>query len=278
MHRTRVITSIIGATLIIALIGWGSFALFWLLISSATVIGLLEFYNLAKGGNLPTYRLPGMLAGWLLSLAPFAATGVRTGAMLPFTTALILFAVTLIVLAMFSYSLLTKQPAQEAMTALAVTLFGIFYVAWLFMHLTLLRDLSHGREFVFYLLLLVWMGDTGAYYVGKSFGKHPLSPVISPKKTVEGAVGGLVATLLASIVAAFTFLPHIRLIHAIILGVLLAVVAQIGDLCESLLKRSVNVKDSGTLLPGHGGILDRVDGLIFAAPVLDYYALVFLIA
>jgi phosphatidate cytidylyltransferase len=270
VHRTRLITSLIGAALVIALVGWGNLWLFWAFVSSATVLGLKEFYQLAKGGQLPAYPLPGILAGWLLSLAPLVAIGIQK-------EVLILFTVTLVILALFMYALFAKEPLPEAMTALAVTVFGIMYVSWLFMHLTLLRGLPYGKQFVFYLLIVVWVGDSGAYYVGKSLGKHLLSPVISPKKTIEGALGGIAATLIASIVAKFTLLPQMSVLHAVILGLLLAIVAQIGDLCESLLKRSVNVKDSGTLLPGHGGILDRVDGLIFAAPVLYYYAQVFLV-
>ncbi|GAK54367.1 phosphatidate cytidylyltransferase [Candidatus Moduliflexus flocculans] len=271
MHRTRLITGVIGAIIVIALVGWGNLLLFWLLVSSATVLGLKEFYDLAKGGQLPSYPLPGILMGWLLSLAPLLAIGIRKDL-------LILFAVTLAAWALFMFALFAKQPLPEAMTALAVTMFGIMYVSWFFMHLTLLRGLPYGKQYVFYLLILIWVGDSGAYYAGKSLGKHPLSPIISPKKTIEGAIGGTAATLLASVIAKYTFLPHISLLHALTLGLLLAIVAQIGDLCESLLKRSVNVKDSGTLLPGHGGILDRVDGLIFAAPVLYYYAQVFLVA
>ncbi len=271
MHRTRLITGVIGAIIVIAIVGWGNLLLFWVLVSSATVLGLHEFYQIAKGGQLPAYPLPGILAGWLLSLAPLAAISIQKDM-------LMLFAVTLAMLALFMYALFAKEPLQEAMTALAVTVFGIMYVSWLFMHLTLLRGLPYGKQFVFYLLIAVWSGDSGAYYAGKSLGKHLLSPVISPKKTVEGAIGGLAATLLASIIVKFTLLPQMSLLHAAMLGVMLAIVSQIGDLCESLLKRSVNVKDSGTLLPGHGGILDRVDGLMFAAPVLYYYAQAFLVA
>lgn len=278
MHRTRLITSAIGAVIVIALVGWGNLWIFWALVSSATVLGLKEFYGLAKGGQLPAYPLPGMLTGWLLSLAPLVV-GIQK-------ELLILFTVTLVILALFMYALFAKEPLQEAMTALAVTVFGVMYVGWLFMHLTLLYGLPYGKSFIFYVLILVWVGDSGAYYAGKSFGKHPLSPIISPKKTIEGAIGGLAATLFASLAITLigvintklVLLPQMGWRHSVILGVLLAVVSQIGDLCESLLKRSVNVKDSGTLLPGHGGILDRVDGLIFAAPVLYYYAQVFLVA
>jgi phosphatidate cytidylyltransferase len=161
--------------------------------------------------------------------------------------------------------------------ALSVTLLGILYVSWLLSHLVLLRGLPYGKEFLFYLLLVVWSGDTGAYYVGSYFGTHRLAPVVSPKKTIEGAIGGLIVSLLASCIAKWTFLPLFNYRDCISLGILLAVISQLGDLCESLLKRAVNVKDSGTILPGHGGILDRLDGVMFAAPVLYYYTILFLV-
>jgi phosphatidate cytidylyltransferase len=209
------------------------------------------------------------LLGWLLSLVPFVSVRFDSLPLLDFT-------LTLILLSLLLYALLTKRSLSESIPALAVTLFGILYVSWLLSHLTLLRGLPHGKRLIFYLLLLVWSGDTGAYYAGSLLGTHPLAPMISPKKTIEGAVGGLGASLIASYVAYRTFLPLLGAHDWIMLGVLLAIVAQIGDLCESMIKRGVNVKDSGTLLPGHGGLLDRLDGVMFAAPVLYYYARVLL--
>ncbi len=270
MHRTRVITSIIGAALLLAIIAKGKLPLFWIVVSSATVTGLLEFYNIAEARQLPVYRLPGVLAGWLLSLAFVLAASERL--------AITDFTISLILLALMLYALLSKRPLPETLVGLAVTLFGICYVSWLLGHLTLLRGLPHGKELIFYLLLVVWSGDTGAYYTGKSLGKHTLSPVISPKKTVEGSIGGLLASVIASCVAKLTFLSILTCRDCIVLGLLLAIIAQLGDLCESMVKRSADVKDSGTILPGHGGILDRLDGVMFAAPLLYYYANLFLVA
>ena len=276
LHATRVLTSIVGLIFLILIIAFGNPLLFWLLVSSAIAIGLMEFYAFAETRN-PVYKLPGILLGWLLSLVPLIASRWQSMTLSEFT-------LTLILLALFLYALLTKRSLAEAIPALAITMFGIVYVSWLFGHLVLLRGLSNGKEFVFYLLLVVWAGDTGAYYTGKSLGRHKLAPVISPKKTIEGAIGGILASVLASFIAkwivigTWTFLPLLTYRDCIILGILLAIVAQLGDLCESMLKRAVNVKDSGTLLPGHGGILDRVDGVLFAAPVLYYYAILFLVA
>jgi phosphatidate cytidylyltransferase len=211
------------------------------------------------------------MLGWLMSLASLLYASVQQVTLSEFT-------LTLVVLSLFLYVLLTKRSISEAIPAFGITLLGILYVSWLMSHLVLLRGLSNGKEFVFYLLLVVWAGDTGAYYTGKSLGKHKLAPTISPKKTIEGAIGGIIASLLASCLAKFTFLPLLSYIDCLILGLVLAMIAQCGDLCESLLKRAVKIKDSGSILPGHGGILDRVDGVMFAAPVLYYYAVILLVA
>lgn len=269
MHKTRVITSIIGLAVLVTLIWWGNLFIFWLIVSSAIVVGLIEFYKIVEARTLPHYVLPGVLLGWLLSLVPLASSA--------FDVRLTGFTITLIVLALFLYALFTKRPLSDAIPALSTTLFGVLYVSWFLCHLIFLRGLPYGKHFIFYLLLLVWSGDTGAYYIGSFFGKHKLAPAISPKKTVEGALGGLGASLLASFIAKLTFLPLLEYHDCVLLGLVLAIVAQVGDLCESMLKRGANVKDSGTILPGHGGILDRLDGVIFAAPVLYYYSRIFLV-
>ena len=270
MHKTRIITGVVGALILVSIIGLGNLLVFWFVISSAIVIGLMEFYKLVQAKEFPVYFLPGILLGWLLSLVPLLSS--------VFDVNLTDFTVSLIVLALFLYALLTKRSLSEFVPAFAVTLFGIWYVSWLLSHLVFLRGLTHGKQFIFYLLLIVWSGDTGAYYFGRLLGKHKLAPVISPKKTVEGALGGLGASVLASFIAKLTFLPLLSFVDCTILALIMAVVAQLGDLCESMIKRAVNIKDSGTILPGHGGILDRMDGVMFAAPVLYYYAILFLVA
>lgn len=124
------------------------------------------------------------------------------------------------------------------------------------------------KAWIILLLSLVWSGDTGAYFVGRAIGRHKLYPKVSPKKTIEGALGGLVASVAAAVIVAWGWIPELDLVHAGLIGLLGGFSAQVGDLVESLLKRSAGVKDSGTLLPGHGGMLDRVDGVIFAFPVV----------
>jgi phosphatidate cytidylyltransferase len=133
------------------------------------------------------------------------------------------------------------------------------------------RDFPEGPKLVFFLVLVVWLGDAGAYYVGKKFGKRKLSPHISPKKTVEGLVGGILTSVVTAVVIHFTFMTGFPLAHAIIVAIVLSIAGVIGDLAESMWKRSAAVKDSGTLIPGHGGFLDRFDSILFTTPILYVY-------
>jgi len=134
-----------------------------------------------------------------------------------------------------------------------------------------LPEPEFGRGAILLLLLLVFPGDTGAYFAGRALGRHKLYPLVSPKKTIEGAFGGLAGSIGGAFLARACFLPDLPISHAVGLGIAAALLEQVGDLVESLYKRAYGIKDSGALLPGHGGMLDRVDGLIFVAPMLYLY-------
>jgi len=136
----------------------------------------------------------------------------------------------------------------------------------------LLRSEPHGTSWIFLLLVIVMCGDTGAYYVGSTLGRRKLYPVVSPNKSVEGALGGLAGSLVGALIASRTFFPELTTIDCIGTALLLGPIGQLGDLFESLLKRSCGVKDSGSIVPGHGGILDRLDSIVFAAPAAWWYA------
>ncbi|PID55978.1 phosphatidate cytidylyltransferase [candidate division KSB3 bacterium] len=270
MHRTRVITSIIGVTTLLIVIGLGNLPVFGLVIAAASIIGLQEFYAFVEAQKLPVFTLPGLFIGGVFSLHCLVVTVFEKNDLTGFTF-------TLVLISLFLYALADTGTLAQRLPALAAMFFGIMYVCWLFGHLIFLRGLPHGKQFIFYLLLVVWSGDTGAYYAGKAFGRHKLSPLISPGKTLEGALGGTIASVLASCIAKVTFFSKLSIVDCVLLGLSMSIIAQLGDLCESLLKRSANVKDSGTIVPGHGGILDRMDGVMFAAPLLYYYAIVFVI-
>ncbi len=187
---------------------------------------------------------------------------------------------------MVSFMWVLFRGKQPYIANASTTIVGFVYSGWFPLHLLFLRDLgannhsslqmilktdilSAGLGYVLFMFLLVIMTDVGCYYFGRNFGKHKLAPVISPNKTIEGAIGGAICTIIgAFIIAYFIKLPWY---HALIAGILVTIFAQIGDLCESLMKRDAGVKDSGDLLPGHGGFLDRTDSYIFTIPVMYYY-------
>ena len=150
---------------------------------------------------------------------------------------------------------------------------GILYISFLLSHFLLIRNMEHGSAWLFLILIVTYFGDGAAYFAGTYLGKHALYALLSPKKTIEGAFGGLLGSVLAAYVCKYTFLRHIGTSDILWIALALGVSGQIGDMVESLIKRSVDVKDSGSLLPGHGGFLDRIDSILFAGPVGYYLAL-----
>ena len=165
------------------------------------------------------------------------------------------------------------------MEPMAVTLFGVLYVGWLSVHLVFLRELpkslgqpyAAGASYVLLAFWVTWICDTAAYGVGLWLGRNRLLPDVSPKKSVEGAIAGLLGSVLAAHVARLWFAPYLNPFHATVLGLAMGVFAQVGDLAESLLKRMSGRKDASALIPGHGGVLVRFDSLYFTAPLLYYY-------
>lgn len=153
---------------------------------------------------------------------------------------------------------------------LGISLFGIIWIAWSLNHFTLIKGLPEGTSLVIWLLLIIWVSDTAAYFGGRTFGRTPLAPAISPKKTFEGSICGAVGAGVVSVLMCIYFLSSIHWFWALTIGIVIAIIGQIGDLIESKLKRLCHVKDSGTIFPGHGGVLDRVDGFLTAAPAFYY--------
>jgi len=181
--------------------------------------------------------------------------------------------ISFIVVAILLSQVLAGRQLKSGFLDTAVVAFGIFYVAWLLGHLILIRRFAEGPFLIFLLFLVTWANDTAAYYVGSFWGRHHMAPRISPRKTWEGAVGGLLGSVAASFACRAWFLESLSAADALSIGLLVGIAAPLGDLCESILKRSADVKDSGGIIPGHGGVLDRVDSLIFTTPVIYYYLL-----
>jgi phosphatidate cytidylyltransferase len=260
MRFAREITAAIAAPIAIWIVGWGPLWLFNLTIALVGVLAMYEFLSLGrkKGFELP---IPLCIGIMLIIMAAFILPDL--------SVELGMFAALLLIPASYVFS---RKPLEDSLPSSAVAVLATTYVGMLGGSLIRMRnDFPVGAKLIFFLLLVVWLGDSGAYYVGKSLGKHKLSPRISPKKTVEGLAGGIAASIVAAIVIHFTFFKEFPLVHAIIAGVILSISGVIGDLAESMWKRSADVKDSGTLIPGHGGFLDRFDSIFFTAPILYCY-------
>ena len=160
-----------------------------------------------------------------------------------------------------------NYPREKAFTNWAWTMAGIFYIGWTLSYWIDLRLLDTGRDWVFCFISIIIANDIGAYFIGKKLGKHRMAPSISPHKTWEGAIGGLLCGILVALIFGVILALPKTYLHMISLGIFISIFAQIGDLVESLLKRNAGVKDASKLVPGHGGVLDRCDSLVLTAPV-----------
>jgi len=263
--RLRIASGVLFVPLLVLLARAGGVA-FLVFVMMQVVVGLLEFYRMMRAKGLIPQRTVGVLASVLLLASAYRPDR--------FPRDLI---VTGGVLALLGFAL--SRPHQRSAENLAATAFGVVWVGWLSAHLVLLRELpwragteyALGASFVLLAFFVTWSCDTGAYLVGRRFGRRPLWREISPRKTVEGAIGGFLCAVLAAFVARAWFAPYLRWWDAVALGVLVGVFGQVGDLVESLLKRDARHEDSSDIIPGHGGVLDRFDSLYFGAPIVFYY-------
>lgn len=258
----RVITAIVAVPILLwALFGAGPEA--WLaVVFVATVVGLSEYYAMTMGKEDPVVGAMGTSLGSLLVLVVYYGTPAYL------LVGLLTASLAILITVLMSYSKI-----ERAAYLVGAGLGGLLYVALPFATIALLRRApgEHGGYWVLLLLATVWASDTGAYFTGRAFGKRKLSPVVSPNKTWEGAIGGLVASFVAAYTVVALSPIELRLDWLAGLVFPAAILGQLGDLCESLIKRSTGVKDSGKIIYGHGGILDRVDALIFAGPYVYFF-------
>jgi phosphatidate cytidylyltransferase len=259
------LTAIIALPLLILIVQFSSPFWFSLFTSLIAAVALYEFYHMSLAEKRQPERLLAIVYGALL--VPLCAVQQSLALQAGLALGMLLFG--LIFLWRFG-------DLQQAVQQLALLLFGFIYVPLLLGHLVLLRSLPFGREWIYLVLLIVMASDTGAYFSGISLGRHKLYPAISPNKSVEGSIGGLLGGLLAAFIARYTFFPALSVVDCLWLGLGLGAMSQLGDLFESMVKRACGVKDSGTVFPGHGGILDRLDSLLFAFPLAFYYGWYFL--
>lgn len=238
---------------------------FFGLVLTTAMIALLEYYSLHfKKEDL----FPDAWLGSIVTAALLASVQWPGLVSLP---AILLAAL----LACLVIRMLSARGLDGTVPDTAILLFGMVYVGLTLGYFLLTRARPAGEWLIFFVVLVTWAGDTGAYYAGIRLGRRPLTPVISPKKTVEGLIGGLMASMLAALVARNWFLPQFGVVESLLMGLALGAIGALGDLAESALKRSAGVKDSGSVIPAHGGMLDRIDSLLFTGPVFYYYLVFF---
>lgn len=230
-------------------------------------MGLWEFFYLA---GLKSFQIPKWI---LLPLGVFLGISVYLWGENTF----ILFLLGVFYLTAFIFVI--KGRTQGATADLSSSVFALFYVAGLFSFLILLREMPQklgldykiGGLWIVYILVCIWTCDTFAYFIGAPLGKHNLSPSVSPKKTVEGFVGGILGAVLAAFFSYYVFFKSAQMEHLLIISIFVSFIGQMGDLTESLFKRDAEIKDISDIIPGHGGILDRFDSLLFVSPIVYYY-------
>jgi phosphatidate cytidylyltransferase len=262
---SRIITALVALPILIAAILFEPLKpIFVFLAVVAMVLGLYEFWYLARKRDIRA----DVVVGYGASAAIFVAFYLNS-------LDLLLFVLPVFVMAALAAAALRGAPFDKMMTSVGVTVLGVLYVAFLGGHLLAVRTFFQqplAADLLSFFFLVVMGSDTGAYYTGRLLGRHKLAPTISPGKTWEGAVGGMVTSLGMAALSHFWFFPELSLKAALPLAAVMNVLGVIGDLTESALKRGAGAKDAANILPGHGGLLDRLDSLLFNAPVIYYFA------
>jgi phosphatidate cytidylyltransferase len=260
-EKTVLSHRVLSAVALIPIVAWVVYAGNWWFLGFLAVAGMLaarEFYQLMQHGG---YR-PAQVIGLLLLLSLLLdAHKPSWGIARP--------AIALLIILAFVWHLFQKEDATPTVSW-ALTVMGGLYLGGFLGHFLLLRARPDGLAWTALALLSTWISDSGAYFVGRAIGRHKLWPRISPKKSWEGAIGGFVTGVLGTMLVAW--LAGLPVGHGAAIGMLIPIITPFGDFAISMMKRQVNVKDSGNLIPGHGGMLDRVDSLLFSAVVVYYYA------
>ncbi len=257
LHAKRIITAfILGPLLFISIFFFPDSFIILAMLTALT--GIKEYNNMIR----PEPDKSMVLANYLLTVALFLSLWTDSKlylSLLPF------FVILPMIISIIKYpdsGLITEQ-ALKIIT-------GPFYICLPLLFLVLILGIPQGRLWIFFILAVVFAGDTVSFYVGRFLGRHKLTP-LSPGKTWEGSIGGILANIVTACIFALPAFPSLSVISIVLLAIAVGVSAQLGDLAESMLKRNSDIKDSGEILPGHGGILDRIDGLLFGAPVLFFY-------
>ena len=257
MLRARLATAAVAIPLLLLLILYPSPWPLAILIFAVGIVGIGEYASMAFPAQRGEWALTILVGGAVLAAGVSRVPQIFAAAM-AFTIAVGLV-----------WVLLTRPDFEQGLRDLGLSLVGILYVAVLMPHFFWLHNIySFGPRWVIFVVAIGMAGDTAVYFVGKSLGRHKLTPHISPGKTIEGAVGIVAGSLLVGVLCKLIFLPELTLTQALVLSGTMGVIGQLGDLCESMMKRAFGTKESGWIFPGHGGVLDRIDSLLFPVAFL----------
>jgi phosphatidate cytidylyltransferase len=258
--QKRWLTGIILAAAILVIILFCSTEVLAAVIAIFIFGGVWEYNNIVFGKGFIKEKVEGLIFAVLIPI------NVLSG-----NNQILIAVITFCILSVFILFLWQVKESTINISSVAKVIFGMIYIPFLMSHLILLRMLENGVFWVLFVLVLAFAGDTMALYVGKYFGKHKLISLVSPGKTVEGTIGLVLGSTIACLIFSYFLFPKVSLIHIAIVAFVGSIIGQLGDLCESALKRNYGLKDASSLLPGHGGLLDRMDCLIFIVPFVYYY-------
>lgn len=265
-HIKRWITGIVAVPILVALIIYAPPLLFDAVIILLILVAAMEYNRMTFGDGRTREKVEVLAVSVLIPLAFIAGDATLVLAVLVLSS-----------IAVFAAHLLQVREGDASIAPVMGVVFGFVYIPLALSHFILVRRGSEGVVWIFFIIVLAFAGDIAAFYVGRTWGKRKLLPAVSPGKTEEGMYGLIAGSTIACIVFQQFFFPQLPVVHAAVLGCVGSIIGQLGDLCESAIKRASGFKDSGALLPGHGGLLDRLDCLIFIVPFVHYYR-TFLIA
>lgn len=269
--KTRIISALLGSILLISILSLGNTALgLGLLILS--LIGISELYDAVSHAGYKPIKMAGFISCLPILLISFGEE-YKVAEYVDMFRTINNFSFAIFVMVVILFALIVFLHERYSLIDIALTVFGILYVPFLFSFIVLTRSLPGGVFFI-WIIFIAWSTDTFAYFSGLMMGKHKLLPAISPKKTVEGSIGGIIGCVVATVLYGMFVNIHISsipLYHFVIIGILNGIISQIGDLGASAIKRFVGIKDYGVIMPGHGGVLDRFDSILFVAPTVYFY-------
>jgi len=256
----RWLTGLILAPVLVIIILFCSETIFAALVIICVLGGVWEYNHIVFGSGYIKEKIEGLIIAVIIPLFVLLGNNQHLLAVLAF-----------LVLIVFIIFVLSIKESKFDVLSVAKVIFGMMYIPFLLSYFIALRMMDKGIEWIFFVLFLAFIGDIFALYVGKYFGKHKLAPFVSPGKTVEGLAGLVLGSTSACLIFSYYFLPEIPLTQIAILAFAGSIIGQLGDICESAIKRNYGLKDASSILPGHGGILDRLDCLLFIVPFVYYY-------